>query len=221
MRHSLLALAVASALLAACSTTTPSDDQVAADTRAPSRSDAPRDAEAQSAPKTESDEILIDQARERQQVAATGGARTELAKAMEDKDVGAAAAAQPMEAPMVEMEAMPSPIVMAQPASPPMSRIAAMNQAGMSGALRATAEPNTEHYESLPDNPVVRTTDNPVSTFSIDVDTGSYTNVRAMLAQNQRPPADAVRAEEMINYFDYGYPAPATRETPFRVSTEV
>ena len=50
----------------------------------------------------------------------------------------------------------------------------------------------------------------PVSTFSIDVDTGSYSNVRRMLLAGQRPPADAVRAEEMINYFDYGYPAPAS-----------
>ena len=64
---------------------------------------------------------------------------------------------------------------------------------------------------------MVRAADNPVSTFSIDVDTGSYTNVRSLLAQGSRPPADAVRAEEMINYFDYGYPAPTGRDTPFRV----
>jgi Ca-activated chloride channel family protein len=219
MRHSLLALAVASALLAACSTTTPNDAQVA-DANAPTRSDAPRDEEIQTAPTSELDAVLIaDDTRERQQVA-TGGARRELAKAAEDKDVGAAAAQPMMEAP-VEMEAMPTPIATPMPTAPPMAMRIATNQAGLAGALAATAEPNTEHYESLPDNPVVRTADNPVSTFSIDVDTGSYTNVRAMLAQNQRPPADAVRAEEMINYFDYGYPAPASRETPFRVSTEV
>ena len=53
------------------------------------------------------------------------------------------------------------------------------------------------------------------------MDTGSYSNVRRMLVAGQRPPADAVRAEEMINYFDYGYPAPVTREVPFLVSTEI
>ncbi|RDZ29658.1 VWA domain-containing protein [Lysobacter silvisoli] len=80
---------------------------------------------------------------------------------------------------------------------------------------------NTEKYAEREDNPVRRTADEPLSTFSIDVDTGSYANVRRMLNQGQRPPADAVRAEEFINYFDYGHPAPATRETPFRVTTEL
>ena len=80
---------------------------------------------------------------------------------------------------------------------------------------------NTEKYERREDNPVRRASEQPVSTFSIDVDTGSYANVRRMLRQGVRPPADAVRAEEFINYFDYGHPAPASRETPFRVSTEL
>ena len=80
---------------------------------------------------------------------------------------------------------------------------------------------NTERYEHREDNPVHRTREQPVSTFSIDVDTGSYANVRRMLRQGVRPPADAVRAEEFINYFDYGHPAPTSRETPFRVTTEL
>ncbi|HEV8693331.1 MAG TPA: VWA domain-containing protein [Lysobacter sp.] len=80
---------------------------------------------------------------------------------------------------------------------------------------------NTEKYAHNDDNPVHRTTEQPVSTFSIDVDTGSYSNVRRMLAQGVRPPADAVRAEEFINYFDYGHPAPASRDMPFRVTTEL
>lgn len=83
----------------------------------------------------------------------------------------------------------------------------------------AHAEPNTENYAQFEDNRVVRTAEQPVSTFSIDVDTGSYSNVRRMLARGQLPPKDAVRVEEMINYFDYGYPGPASREQPFRVST--
>ncbi len=80
---------------------------------------------------------------------------------------------------------------------------------------------NTEHYASHDDNPVHRTREQPVSTFSIDVDTGSYTNVRRMLHDGVRPPSDAVRAEEMINYFRYGHPAPASPDVPFRVTTEL
>ena len=83
------------------------------------------------------------------------------------------------------------------------------------------AHPNTENYAGHEDNPIRRVAETPVSTFSIDVDTGSYSNVRRLLLAGQRPPADAVRAEEMINYFDYDYPAPANRSTPFRVSTEI
>jgi len=80
---------------------------------------------------------------------------------------------------------------------------------------------NTENYAKHGDNPVQRTAESPVSTFSIDVDTGSYANVRRMLNEGQRPPADAVRAEELINYFDYAYPMPATRDVPFRMTTEI
>ncbi|HBD18816.1 MAG TPA: hypothetical protein DC063_01055, partial [Arenimonas sp.] len=83
----------------------------------------------------------------------------------------------------------------------------------------AYAEANTENYAQFEDNRVVRTAEQPVSTFSIDVDTGSYSNVRRMLSRGQLPPKDAVRVEEMINYFDYGYPGPANRDQPFRVTT--
>ncbi|KFN50916.1 vWA domain-containing protein [Arenimonas composti] len=80
---------------------------------------------------------------------------------------------------------------------------------------------NTENYEEFSDNGIVLAADNPVSTFSIDVDTGSYSNVRRMLAAGQMPPKDAVRVEEMLNYFDYAYAAPRDRRTPFAVSTEL
>ncbi|WP_206412943.1 vWA domain-containing protein [Lysobacter enzymogenes] len=80
---------------------------------------------------------------------------------------------------------------------------------------------NTEKYAQREDNPVQRASEQPLSTFSIDVDTGSYANVRRMLNDGIRPPADAVRAEEFINYFDYGHPAPASRAVPFKVSTEL
>ena len=80
---------------------------------------------------------------------------------------------------------------------------------------------NTERYQHLDDNPVRLAAEHPVSTFSIDVDTGAYANVRRFLNAGQLPPQDAVRVEEMINYFDYQYAAPQTRDKPFRVSTEL
>ena len=101
-------------------------------------------------------------------------------------------------------------------------RMAARMVAPMSPAPTGFAPiENTERYEHRDDNPVHRTRDQPVSTFSIDVDTGSYANVRRMLRQGVRPPADAVRAEEFLNYFDYAHPAPTTRGQPFRVTTEL
>lgn len=79
---------------------------------------------------------------------------------------------------------------------------------------------DTSRYAHRDTNPVHQTAADPVSTFSIDVDTGSYTNVRHMLNQGQLPPADAVRSEEFINYFNYGYAAPKDRSRPFSVTTE-
>lgn len=84
-----------------------------------------------------------------------------------------------------------------------------------------TQPANTENYAERDDNPVQRVAEQPVSTFSIDVDTGSYSNVRRMIRQGVRPPADAVRAEEFINYFDYGHPGPSSLATPFRATVEV
>ncbi|HWU76791.1 MAG TPA: VWA domain-containing protein [Rhodanobacter sp.] len=80
---------------------------------------------------------------------------------------------------------------------------------------------NRENYTHHDTNPVQRASEQPVSTFSIDVDTGSYTNVRRMLNAGQLPPADAVRAEEFTNYFDYGYTPPADPEQPFSITTEL
>jgi Ca-activated chloride channel family protein len=80
---------------------------------------------------------------------------------------------------------------------------------------------NTERYEHLNDNAVHLAREQPVSTFSIDVDTGAYANVRRFLNAGQLPPQDAVRVEEMINYFDYDYAPPTDRKTPFKVSTEL
>jgi Ca-activated chloride channel family protein len=79
---------------------------------------------------------------------------------------------------------------------------------------------DTETYGELVDNAVKRVASEPVSTFSIDVDTGSYSNVRRFLTNGLLPPADAVRTEELVNYFDYDYPA-ASGDTPFSLVTEI
>lgn len=79
---------------------------------------------------------------------------------------------------------------------------------------------NTEEYGYLQENRFLTTVANPLSTFAADVDTASYANLRRMLLAGQEVPADAVRIEEMINYFRYDYPAPAEGE-PFSVTTEV
>ncbi|MCF7758996.1 MAG: von Willebrand factor type A domain-containing protein [Cephaloticoccus sp.] len=79
---------------------------------------------------------------------------------------------------------------------------------------------NTESYSHRADNEFTRVADHPLSTFSVDVDTASYANVRRFLNNGQRPPVDAVRIEELINYFPYNY-APPTGEVPFAASMEV
>ncbi|MDH5543992.1 MAG: VWA domain-containing protein [Gammaproteobacteria bacterium] len=78
-----------------------------------------------------------------------------------------------------------------------------------------------ENYQHFEDNGIRLVAEAPVSTFSIDVDTGSYANVRRMLNQGQVPRGDAVRIEELINYFDYDYPTPRSRKQPFSVTTEL
>jgi Ca-activated chloride channel family protein len=80
---------------------------------------------------------------------------------------------------------------------------------------------DTEKYQHQDDNPVHLVSEQPFSTFSIDVDTGAYANVRRFLNAGRLPPQDAVRVEELINYFDYQYEPPRSRTQPFRVATEL
>lgn len=80
--------------------------------------------------------------------------------------------------------------------------------------------PGDETYAQLVESPFVTPQEHPLSTFGLDIDTASYSNVRRFLKQSQLPPRDAVRIEEMLNYFNYDYPKPAT-EHPFSVSMEV
>ncbi|MEZ5956805.1 MAG: VWA domain-containing protein [Hyphomonadaceae bacterium] len=78
-----------------------------------------------------------------------------------------------------------------------------------------------ENYEDVDTNPVHMVSTDPVSTFSIDVDTASYSNVRRLLNSGRLPPQDAVRTEELINYFRYDYPLPDSREQPFSTNVTV
>jgi len=80
---------------------------------------------------------------------------------------------------------------------------------------------NTSKFPDAKPNAVKVVAEEPVSTFSIDVDTASYGVVRGYLNQGAMPPADAVRVEEMVNYFDYAYALPAGRDMPFRASYAV
>jgi len=88
-------------------------------------------------------------------------------------------------------------------------------------SIRVPVEPfDRENYAHLQQNPVRLVSEHSVSTFSIDVDTGAYSNVRRFLNGGTLPPQDAVRTEELINYFAYDYPVPQSKEMPFSVSTE-
>jgi len=111
---------------------------------------------------------------------------------------------------------------------PKRSRLAGGNQTstyGMSFEPAAFVVPyreqrgNTEQYDRIYENEFLTVKENPLSTFSIDVDTASYSNMRRFLNQGQLPPQDAVRIEELINYFTYDYPKPQG-EHPFSVTTK-
>ncbi|HRI22015.1 MAG TPA: von Willebrand factor type A domain-containing protein, partial [Panacibacter sp.] len=87
-------------------------------------------------------------------------------------------------------------------------------------AWRYNNDFNTEGYDKITENPFLKVNDNPLSTFSIDVDAASYSNVRRFINDGQLPPAGAVRIEEMINYFSYKYPQPDD-DAPFSINTEM
>ncbi len=148
-------------------------------------------------------------------------------------EVGSSAAASPEPQPVVAHEEtrlrndapaepartskMPAP---AKPASPAALGIA-VPASGPTDRWGLQQPTDSERYADMEANPVKLVAESPVSTFSVDVDTGAYSNVRRFLQQGRLPPTDAVRIEEFINYFDYSYPTPAATATPFTVSTEL
>ena len=101
-------------------------------------------------------------------------------------------------------------------AQPPIARMIAPQ------VLPAPVAANTAQYQQFADTPWQRVAQAPVSTFSADVDTGSYANVRRFINRGQLPPRDAVRVEELVNYFGYDYSLPAPEHAhPFAVHTQV
>lgn len=134
----------------------------------------------------------------------------------------------------------PPPVPMGRVISPeagaPMEvgNVMALSEAQAAVALGATAqEPSpaddialqtlndTEEFANLAANPVKVVTQEPVSTFSIDVDTASYSLIRSSLQNGYMPPPEAVRVEEMINYFPYDYAGPEAGDAPFRPTVTV
>jgi Ca-activated chloride channel family protein len=133
------------------------------------------------------------------------------------------------EADAVERAAAPADIAMAAAPAPGARKSAAERDAraierqGVGGQAGGHAKPQDgqigERYERFTENRVFSTREQPLSTFSIDVDTASYANIRRFLSAGRLPPPDAVRIEEMVNYFRYDYPQPAG-DRPFSVTIE-
>jgi Ca-activated chloride channel homolog len=113
----------------------------------------------------------------------------------------------------------PSPAITAMPPPAPPPPPGMQQIAGNKNQLDDDGK-NTEQYARIDDNPFFRTQTAPLSTFSADVDTASYSNLRRFLREGSRPPKDAVRIEEMINYFSYDYPQPAKGD-PFSITTDI
>jgi Ca-activated chloride channel family protein len=120
--------------------------------------------------------------------------------------------------------APPSPQVAGEPLQAAPYRAGTLSMKSGShplGSMLEEAPIDTERYPDATPNPIKTVGKDPVSTFSIDVDTASYSNVRRFLNDGQLPPRDAVRVEELVNYFDYGYARPDSATEPFRTHIAV
>jgi Ca-activated chloride channel family protein len=103
---------------------------------------------------------------------------------------------------------------------PPHAYAPAPARSGEGREERCRGSCDTESYDLVQDNPFLAVATNPLSTFAVDVDTASYANVRRFLQSGRLPPPDAVRIEELVNYFRYDYPDPEG-SGPFSITTEV
>jgi Ca-activated chloride channel family protein len=116
----------------------------------------------------------------------------------------------------------PSPVVTGSRMQPAREEAAdAIGRGRISGYIVPRPPENRERYDGEEVAAIMAVAEEPVSTFSVDVDTGSYTNVRRMLNQGGVPPQAAVRTEEMLNYFRYDYAAPRDRSRPFSITTNL
>ena len=113
-----------------------------------------------------------------------------------------------------------SPSTTSQPPNGSVSYLASAESAPTDSQVTTPIISNSESYNSFTENPFIKTIDETFSTFSIDVDTASYSNVRRFITNGELPPVDAVRTEELINYFSYNYPEP-TDNIPFSLSQEM
>ena len=137
-------------------------------------------------------------------LAACGGLGEKQKTGEADKDGG-----KPAKAEVKSRELIKQAAGTAQPQAAPM-------EAEMDDSIAF----NTEEYGRIYENQFKDAAQNPLSTFSIDVDNASYSNIRRFVTSNRLPPKDAVRIEEMINYFTYDYPQP-TGDRPFSITTEI
>lgn len=124
--------------------------------------------------------------------------------------------AKPVEMELAEEKTADKFMRIQAPASRAVAKGAIRNEA----PYRTRQHWNTEEYDRIYENRFLLALQNPLSTFSIDVDTASYSNVRRFINSNQFPYKDAVRIEEMINYFSYDYPQPK-KDHPFSITTEI
>jgi Ca-activated chloride channel family protein len=138
--------------------------------------------------------------------------------------VASADAAKSINGAVASANAAPNPVPNARQA-PASIRVRGMNSVGSSLRPIVPGRPhehfNTEAYDRNDENPFRSPRVEPLSTFSVDVDRASYSNVRRYLNQGALPPKDAVRIEELVNYFPYGDPAPIKGDSPLRITTEV
>jgi Ca-activated chloride channel family protein len=107
------------------------------------------------------------------------------------------------------------------PAPPPAPGFAPSIHAAVTSKIFVPLPQGTDKFPDKEPNKTVLVSEQPVSTFSADVDTASYAFVRRLLSGGHMPPLDAVRVEEMVNYFPYHYAAPRDRSKPFAIGTEV
>ena len=148
-------------------------------------------------------------------------ARTTAAVPLEQEDLVPRSGVRLYEEVKRERMSVVDVLVMPSQANSPRSAYKSMQATGLA-QLRVASEPlNRENYAHFSDNPLQRVAEDPFSTFSIDVDTGAYSNMRRMLNAGSRPVKDALRTEELINYFSYDYPRPGNQVRPFTITTEV